>query len=93
MSSETTSDSFPAASRNGAKTSYTPLADPPTGNQNRTTQVDLHGRLVDLSLQATRTIARLLCDQRALSDAAGDGYSGAITQMLDVIATELGLDP
>ena len=40
-----------------------------------------------------RTIARRLRDQRALSGTAGDGFSPAFTQMLNEIATELGLDP
>ena len=49
-------------------------------------------RLFGLSLQATRTIARLLRDKRALTGEAADGISGAIAQALDELSTEWGID-
>jgi hypothetical protein len=52
---------------------------------------DLH-KLANLALSATRTIARLLRDQRAISGDAADGIAGAIGQALDELATEWGLD-
>ena len=49
-------------------------------------------RLYALSLQATRTIARLLRDKRALTGEAADGISGAIAQALDELSTEWGIE-
>lgn len=46
---------------------------------------------ITLLLQATRTIARLLRDKRALTGEAADGISAAIAQALDELGTELGL--
>ncbi len=48
-------------------------------------------RLFGLSLQATRTIARLLRDKRALTGEAADGISAAIAQALDELSTEWGV--
>lgn len=45
----------------------------------------------DLVFTGSRTVARLLRDQRALSGAAADGIAGAIAQALDELATELGI--
>jgi hypothetical protein len=50
-----------------------------------------YARLMGLALQATRTIARLLRDKRALSGDAADGIAGAIGQALDELASEWGL--
>jgi hypothetical protein len=52
---------------------------------------DLH-KLANLALSATRTVARLLRDQRAITGEAADGIAGAIGQALDELATEWGLD-
>lgn len=49
-------------------------------------------RLASLALQATRTIARLLRDRRALSGDAADGIAGAISQALDELSSEWGID-
>ena len=49
-------------------------------------------RIASLALQATRTIARLLRDKRALSGEAADGIAGAIGQALDELGSEWGLD-
>ena len=49
-------------------------------------------RLASLALQATRTIARLLRDKRALSGDAADGIAGAISQALDELSSEWGID-
>ena len=49
-------------------------------------------RLVGLALQATRTVARLLRDKRALSGEAADGIASAIAQALDELSTEWGVD-
>lgn len=48
-------------------------------------------RLAGLVLAGTRTVARLLRDQRALSGEAADGFAGAIAQALDELSTEIGL--
>jgi hypothetical protein len=53
---------------------------------------DDYARLVGLALQATRTIARLLRDKRALSGDAADGISGAIGLALDEISSLWGVD-
>ena len=60
------------------------------GNSTSLTHAD-YARLMGLALQATRTIARLLRDQRALSGAAADGILGAISLALDELGTEWGL--
>jgi hypothetical protein len=49
-------------------------------------------RIAGLALQATRTIARLLRDKRALSGEAADGIAGAIAQALDELSTEWGVE-
>lgn len=49
-------------------------------------------RLAALALAGTRTVARLLRDQRALSGDAADGFAGAIAQALDEFSTEIGLE-
>lgn len=48
-------------------------------------------KLAALSLAGTRTVARLLRDQRALSGDAADGFAGAIAQALDELSTEIGI--
>ena len=55
-------------------------------------RLDEIARLASLALQATRTIARLLRDKRALSGDAADGIAGAISQALDELSTEWGID-
>jgi hypothetical protein len=49
-------------------------------------------QITALALQATRTIARLLRDARALSGEAADGIAGAIAHALDELASEWGVD-
>jgi len=49
-------------------------------------------RLASLAFAGTRTIARLLRDQRAISGDAADGIAGAIAQALDELSTEWGID-
>ena len=49
-------------------------------------------RLFGLSLQAARTVARLLRDKRALTGEAADGISAAIAQALDELSTEWGIE-
>jgi hypothetical protein len=60
-------------------------------NQRALTPTD-YARLTGLALQATRTIARLLRDQRALTGEAADGIAGAIAQALDELSTEWGIE-
>ena len=48
--------------------------------------------LAKLTLAGTRTVARLLRDQRALSGEAADGIAGAIAQALDELGTEWGIE-
>jgi len=47
-------------------------------------------RVLREALNAVRTIARLLRDNRALSGKAADGISGAIAQALDELGTQWG---
>ena len=49
-------------------------------------------RYIALALQATRTVARLLRDSRAISGEASDGLCAAIGQALDELSTEWGID-
>ena len=63
------------------------LEDPPGPDQDT---VD-YAKLAGLSLQAARTVARLLRDQRALSGKAADGIVAAIAQALDELSTEWGV--
>jgi hypothetical protein len=56
-----------------------------------TIDLDNLATLASLVLAGTRTVARLLRDQRALSGDAADGFAGAIAQALDELSTELGL--
>lgn len=51
-----------------------------------------YARLMSLALQAARTIARLLRDQRALSGDAADGLVGALATALDELSTQWGID-
>jgi hypothetical protein len=53
---------------------------------------DEHCRYIALALQATRTIARLLRDRRALSGDSADSIAGAIAQALDELGTEWCVD-
>ncbi len=53
--------------------------------------IDDLARLSSLILAGTRTVARLLRDQRALSGDAADGFAGAIAQALDELSTEIGI--
>lgn len=48
--------------------------------------------IAPLILSGTRTIGRLLRDQRALSGAAADGIAGALAQALDELSTEWGIE-
>jgi hypothetical protein len=52
---------------------------------------DDYARLMGLALQATRTIARLLRDKRALSGDAADGIAGAIGSALDELTSLWGV--
>lgn len=54
---------------------------------------DEFARLVRLIFSGTTTIANLLRAQRALGGAAADGLAGAISQVLEEIATEWGIEP
>jgi hypothetical protein len=65
-----------------------PVTDRPA--EQRIDDADL-ARLAGLVLAGTRTVARLLRDQRALSGDAADGFAGAIAQALDELSTEIGL--
>ena len=51
-------------------------------------QPQAFARYIALALQATRTIARLLRDNRAISGEAADGLCGAIGQALDELSTQ-----
>ena len=64
----------------------------PAGNRNARTHGFYSRALVALALQATRTIARLLRDRRAISGESADGISGAIAQALDELSTEWGIE-
>ena len=68
-----------------------PTITDPNGDSHPLAPPDL-ARLFGLSLQATRTIARLLRDKRALTGEAADGISGAIAQALDELSTEWGIE-
>jgi hypothetical protein len=57
----------------------------------RSDRITDYAKLAGLSLQAARTIARLLRDQRALSGKAADGIVAAIAQALDELSTEWGV--
>ena len=48
-------------------------------------------KMASLVMMGARTVARLLRDQRAISDRAADGISGAIAQALDELGSEWGL--
>jgi hypothetical protein len=54
---------------------------------------DEFARLVRLIFSGSTTIANLLRTQRALGGAAADGLAGAISQVLEEIATEWGIEP
>jgi hypothetical protein len=49
--------------------------------------------IVRLIFTGSTTIANLLRAQRALGGAAADGLAGAISQVLEEIATEWGIEP
>ena len=49
-------------------------------------------RVAGLAFQGTRTVSRLLRDQRALSGDASEGISGAIAAALDELSTMWGVD-
>ena len=49
--------------------------------------------VVRLIFDGSNTIASLLRAQRALGGAASDGLAGAISQVLEEIATEWGIEP
>jgi hypothetical protein len=51
-----------------------------------------YARLARLALIGGRTVARLLRDKRALSGEAADGLAGAISQALDELSTEWGIE-
>ena len=51
-----------------------------------------YARLAGLAIQAARTVARLLRDKRALTGDAADGIAGAISQVLDELSTEWGVE-
>ena len=48
--------------------------------------------LVALVFNGTRTISRLLRDQRSLSGESADGLAGAIGAALDELGTEMGIE-
>lgn len=48
--------------------------------------------IAPIILSGTRTIGRLLRDQRALSGEAADGIAGALAQALDELSTEWGVE-
>jgi hypothetical protein len=47
-----------------------------------------YARLGQLAFSGARTVARLLRDQRALSDGAADAITGAIATALDELGSE-----
>jgi hypothetical protein len=49
-------------------------------------------RATDLALQATRTIARLLRDQRAVTGDTADQFADVIGQALDLLGQDYGID-
>jgi hypothetical protein len=49
-------------------------------------------RLASLAFQGTRTISRLLRDQRTQSGDAADGINGAISAALDELSVEWGVE-
>ena len=49
-------------------------------------------RLATLAFQGTRTVSRLLRDQRALSGDAADGINGAIGAALDELSVMWGVE-
>ena len=51
-----------------------------------------YARLARLALEGGRTIGRLLRDKRALSGEAADGLAGAISQAIDELSVEWGID-
>jgi hypothetical protein len=62
-------------------------ADPDSGD---ITAEELH-RLCSLALQATRTVARLLREQHAISGKAAEGIAAAIGHALDELSTDWGI--
>jgi hypothetical protein len=62
------------------------------GPEGSTLSPQEYGRLVALSLQATRTVARLLCIKRDLGDFAGDGPAALISSVLDELSAEWGVE-
>jgi hypothetical protein len=50
-------------------------------------------QVIHLIFTGSTTIAHLLRAQRALSGSASDGLAGAISQVLEEIATEWGIEP
>lgn len=63
-----------------------------TDQPDRQLDAESYARLAAVAFQGTRTVARLLRDQRALSGQAADGIAGAIAQALDELGSEWGLE-
>ena len=61
-----------------------------TDTDRDTLTIEEFTRLAALALQATRTVALLLRDRRALTGDSADGISGAIAQALDELSIEWG---
>jgi len=70
---------------------YMTKADTQADDEKRLTP-DEFAKLLGLALQATRTIARLLRDKRAISGESADSISSAIATALDALGDEFGLD-